>query len=368
MKIAIVAAVLAMITGFAVLGSAIVILLNENDDLRAENLEQDKKLDELQDAISNLGMKITEQQQKIAVKDSQIQDLNSTLQEKNSKIRDLEEDLSESEEKLAQAESSLVLTEEKIEEIREDARALEERINSSIQWFNDNSRLPDLYQADRFKSIVERRCTDGKKLNLACVSFMMEEELGITYKSDFDDRLYSNEEIIERKGGDCEDYSLFFTALMNSLKEKGYELVAFDDGSGIFDVYQDNSQVWYYENADAVEIGKLDELNVYPVCYYYDRSGSLLLGHCVVMFTKNRIENEIVGDFNGSKLVEPQDGKYVGSIGKEFSMCYDDCEFYYSIKFIITENDLFQYDLEWDNYHKYRQRLKDLSEWPEIPS
>ncbi|MBN1169861.1 hypothetical protein JXA56_02460 [Candidatus Micrarchaeota archaeon] len=281
--------------------------------------------------------------------------------------------MNESEENLEKTRKILVEAGDEIREIKEEVRQMGENINQSIQWFTENSRLPDIYKADRYASKVAKSCEKNNVLNLACVSFLMEKELGITYKTETEDRLYSLAEIIERKGGDCEDYSLFFKATVSNFEK----FEAWDAGGGRYDIYRDNNEVWYYDNAHGISI---EAENAYPVCYYFGSSGGVLLGHCVVMFTDKTISSSrdiSTEELRGSNLVEPQSGRYVGEIGGQFKICSEGvCDDPYTIAFIITENDLYHFDQRWNYYHEQRERTEKilesldyiLAERPEVPS
>jgi hypothetical protein len=250
---------------------------------------------------------------------------------------------------------------------------MEEQINESIQWFSDNAALPSRLKTDRFIHSMEKSCEGGGTLNLACVSYLMEEDLDFSYKNDpTGDRLYSIDEIISRKGGDCEDYALFFKATLNRLREDDLEIEAWTPGVGDYVVYEDaeTGRYWYYKGAKGVEIGNTKESNPYAVCYFYDTSGEASIGHCVIMLTDQTIDSPddiSTGKLMDSTLFEPQDGHYLGKIGKEFSACSDGeagCEDEdYSLVFVITDSDLFQFsDGKWNYYQGYKDRINVILE------
>ena len=342
---------------------------------KSANTELEKTRTELQKSqieLEEMETILREKNDEIHEQKDQIDDLGKIVDDKNQEIEDLEQELNQSQEDLEKTINILSEAKDEIEEIREETKKIGEDINQSIQWFTENSELPDLYKADRYENKVRKGCENKGVLNLACVSFLMEEELGITYKTDPGDKLYSLAEIIDRKGGDCEDYSLFFKATV-----KDYEVFeAWEEGGGTYNIYEDEEQVWYYDDAHGVLI---EGRNAYPVCYYYGSSGGVLLGHCVVMFTKRTISSaDDISTENllGSKLVEPQSGRYVGEIGEKFTVCSEGiCDEPYAIAFIITDNDLYHFDQKWDYYHEQKEKVEEilasldfLAEWPEIPS
>ena len=331
---------------------------------------------ELQNAQADLMVMETvlgEKTMELKEQDGQIENLSRIIENKNQEIDELEQSLNESEEELEKTINILSEAKNEIEEIKRETERIGENINQSIQWFTENSQLPDVYKADRYENKVRKGCEDKGILNLACVAFLMEEELGITYRSDPGDKLYSLVEIIDRKGGDCEDYSLFFKATVRDYE--GFE--AWDEGGGKYEVYGDDQQIWYYDDAHGILI---EGENAYPVCYYYGSGGGVLLGHCVVMFTDktiNSADDISTENLIGSELVEPQSGKYVGRIGEQFSICSEGiCDEAYAIAFIITDNDLYHFDQKWDYYHEQKEKVEGiirsldyiLAEGPEVPS
>lgn len=303
----------------------------------------------------------------------EIANLTSALRNSTGRIRDLNERLNESEEELEDARNTLSEAEEEIGKIRADALEMDEQINESIQWFKDNSMLPSTLKADRFISKVEKGCENDGVLNLACVSYLMEDELGFSYKNDpAGDRLYSIEEIISRKGGDCEDYSLFFKALLNELKGEHLEIEAWTGGIGKYVVYEDSGsgRYWYFENARGTAIGNTETSGPYAVCYFQGFSDDTRIGHCVIMLSGKTIGSpEDISDASlmGAPLFEPQDGRYLGKIGSEFFACSNGDMFCDTeenrLTFVITGDDLFQFsEGEWSYYHGRRNEIGNLLE------
>ncbi len=293
-----------------------------------------------------------------------IADLRAELNDSEAEVRELEGRLNESEAELEDTKNTLSHAREEIARIREEALAMDEQISESISWFRDNSALPGTLKVDRFLSRVEKSCVNDDTLNLGCASYLMKEDLGFLYKDDpTGDRLYSIDEIIARKGGDCEDYSLFFKALLNRFRDDGLEMEAWTGGIGRYVIYEDAStgRYWYYDNTDGITLGNSKQDNPYAVCYFTGFANGTRIGHCVIMLTNatigtpDDISNAALAD---APLFEPQDGGYLGNVGDGFFVCEegnegcDDGD--YSLTFVITDSDLFQFSGGKWNYYAGR--------------
>lgn len=351
----------------AVLLLAMLLLASQAEAGEARNELAEAKLGlsraegELASAKSELAADAVE----LGKKKSEIANLTASLAAKAKVVTELESELDDAEAELKDAKSALAEAKDEIGDIREEAIELQDTINESIQWFRDNAALPHLLRYDRFMSKVGRGCESGGKLNLACVSFLMENELDILYRDDPGDRLYSIEEIVQRGGGDCEDFSLFFKAVLNGL-DGGLRLEAWENGAGRYDVYGEGSRVWYYEDADGRELGRLGAMRPYAACYYYDTEGPEWLGHCIIMLTGADISSP--SDITDAGLAdavffEPQSGEYMGRMGEEFHACEtgdDECGDF-GITFIITDGDLFQFsEGRWNYYGGHLQRTDEM--------
>ena len=349
-----------------ILAAALIASWAEHEGTRAELDKTKSELQKAQNELDQSEAVLEQTQEELRKKNEEISGLNSSVQNKIAEIENLQKELNESEEDLEKTRGILSEARDEIADIRDETEELGDEIEQSIQWFTDNSELPDIFKTERLLGIIERRCEESGNLRLACISYLMEDELGITYKTDIgEDQLYSIQEIIDRKGGDCEDFSLFFKATIQSLKTNDFELEAWASGGGRYDIYQDDDTVWYYEDAHAVEIGNLRSLNAYPVCYYYGYNATYLLGHCVVMFTEKTISSPddlTTENLMDANFVEPQNGRYVGKMGAPFTMCSEgNCEEEYAISFVITENDLYEFSAgEWEYYHGQKERVEEL--------
>lgn len=344
---------------------------DENRNLKAELAGVEANLSSAQNELSMTEAELRAKNGDVERQQDEIESLTLALGIRTIEVESLSGRLNDSEAELEETKNALSEAAEDIARIREEAVAIDGQINESIQWFRDNSALPATLKTDRLMNKVERSCENDDTLNLACVSYLMEEELGFTYKDDpAGDRLYSIEEIIARKGGDCEDYSLFFKALLNRMKQEDLEIEAWTGGMGEYVIYQDPSsgRYWYFENTRGVEVGNTRESNPYAVCYFYDTGGEMRIGHCVIMLTNRTImtPDDITNtNLAGSALFEPQDGHYMGQIGEGFSVCEEgdaNCDFEDdALAFIITDSDLYQFsEGKWNYYEGRRVEISGL--------
>ncbi len=370
-----IAALVVLAGALAIAVTALLIMLgqsaDENARLRAETESLEANLSSAKSIIGLTKAELDRKNGDIQRQQEEIANLTLALGNSTAEAQKLKYELNTSREELEQAKSTLSEARDEIDEIKSEALEIEGRINDSIQWFQDNSGLPGTLKSDRFERRAEKGCRDGGKLNLACVSYLMEDELGFTYKDDpTGDRLYSIEDIISRKGGDCEDFSLFFKAYLNEVGEEGLEIEAWTEGFGKYVVYEDadSGKYWYYDSAAGRTIGRTGTSRPYVACYFYDTQGDVRIGHCVIMLANTTIENPediTESGLAGSPLFEPQDGRFMGVVGDEFSVCEEgetDCDLKdYSVAFIISDNDLFQFsEGGWNYYHGQRREIESL--------
>jgi len=356
-----------------VLSAALLAMLVMSDE---ENRALRSELDDTRQMLQNTQGELYENVELVREKDSligrqkaNISALSADLDDRDSEIASLQQELAQTGAELEEAETTLQEAEEEISALKEETLDMAASISQSIAWFTDNAELPSTLKVDRFVSKAEKGCIDGDELNLGCVSYLMAEELDMEYKVDpTGDRLYSLEEIVEREGGDCEDYSLFFKAVLNRLGD-GLELEAWEEGTGRYELYQDidTHTIWYYDDANGKTI-EGEDLNPYVACYYYDRSDHFWVGHCIIMLTEEEISSP--GDISPETLAdaqffEPQTGEYSGRMGGEFNTCVEGqngCEdIFDNIVFIITDQDLFEFsDGRWNYYGGYLERAEAI--------
>ena len=340
----------------------------ENDALKAELAASKNNLSSTQKELDASKAEVERKDGELLLKQAEISNLSLALQNKTDEMERLEANLNQSEEELEEARNQLNESKEEIRQVETEAAQMQEEINESIQWFRDNSALPSTLKSDRFINKVEKGCVEEGTLRLACVSLLMEEELGFTYKSDpSGDRLYSIEEIIARKGGDCEDYSLFFKAALNRLRQEDLQLEGWTEGAGKYTIYEETERYWYFDDAEGIWLGSVKDSNPYAVCYFFE-TGDVSLGHCVIMLTNKTIdspEDISTENLKGSPLFEPQDGRFLGRVGGKFSACSDGedgCEGEInSLAFLISDDDLYEFSSgEWHYYSGYRDRIGEI--------
>ncbi|MEW6748087.1 MAG: hypothetical protein AB1295_00055 [Candidatus Micrarchaeota archaeon] len=363
---------LAALAFFIMLSAAFAILFFIKDsEKRALDSELSRTRGELQgarDALEERDALLAQKNALITGQASNISALSADLEDKRDWIRSLEQELARTQSELEEAENALQEAEEDIAALKDETLEMESRIDESIAWFTGNAELPSTLKADRFISKVEDGCLDGQTLKLGCVSYLMDADLGFTYQFDpGGDTLYSIEDIIERRGGDCEDYALFFKALLNRFD--GMELEAWEKGSGRYELYKDYKEnvIWYLDETDKKALDGKD-LNPYAVCYYYGYYGEVRIGHCIIMVTDKVImspEDITSQNLAGAQLFEPQTGEYFGRIGSEFGVCMDGqegCEEGFgNLVFIITDDDLFEFsEGGWNYYGGYLERAQAI--------
>jgi len=346
----------------------------ENAKLQREALDYEKKLNatsaKLAKANDELIMLNRSLNELSAELDSTKQQLNMSfemLAEREVELNKTKEELYKTIEELNTTKNILNLTKYELAELTEEVNDLEKSINDSVAWFKENSLFS--HSLDPFVYRIERSCIKEKKLNLACVSFLTGKYLGINYISEYPDRLLSLKDFTSRKGGDCEDFALFFKAMINTLKKSHPEVVAevWEKGSGRYVVYtekNENGLVEWYIEGNGISIDRLDLLNPYVVCFAVDHNS----GHCVVALSEKEIHSiEEIDQLNGAALFEPQLGEYNGVIGKQLILCEKGepyCERKPNhISFIITDDDLFQFtNGSWKSFAYYRQKTLDAKE------
>jgi len=245
----------------------------------------------------------------------------------------------------------------------------EEELNSSLAWFNRNSRLEGIPNEKRTQNTLSR-CWDVQngvcKVRLGCFYLINSEKLGLEYKYDTitskaEDKLQSLKEFMHNWGGDCEDYSLFFKAEYNYIFDKCYErgaesieLEAWIPGSRQY--FLDFVQEWYISDAEKYT---LPDEHIYPsvVCGdMYDPHKGAVSGHCVIAYSDTLVETPI--HLDGAALIEPQNGQFLGIIGTDIAI--EPTDQVSSIWMVITDSDLFLWSEE-NEWVGYESMLQDIS-------
>jgi len=277
--------------------------------------------------------------------------LSRKLLEQEAKIGELENNKTHLEEELKKNYAT-------VEELKEDYNALYEnftnfelRANDSMSWFRNNSRLGEQEPV----RIAEYWCVREDAFNYPCEVFYLKKYYSWGYAEDlYGDRLFSLEEILERKGGDCEDWSLFAKALLNRMKEGYGGENAFwlmeKEGGKRFELFEEgNGTLWYYPDMKKKEFGKLKDWQFLVVCHD---------SHCVNAFTNSSIEIT-PENLEFIHVFEPQNGEYVGE-GKDFGVCSESaCDKNKNIWLFITDEDMYVFEDSWESYGLYSKYAEE---------
>lgn len=251
-------------------------------------------------------------------------------------------------------------------DFRRNITQVEEKVDDSRKWFMGNSHMPD--SLGNFTSQVRTRCIENGTLRLPCIEDRMATDLDYKFKGEWTDRLYPIDEMIERTGGDCDDYSLFAMALLNTMKEDGVaaELGAVEEANpriSFFGRGEDESE----DSSDgSMSIGSLQSVYPVEICYTISSSGDAISGHCIVALSPVPIESaDDLQKLNGSATFDPQNGEFGGTIGDEYGVCKDGdegCELRSgNMNIVVTEDDIYEFkDGEWKYFGKYEKQIDTI--------
>lgn len=304
----------------------------------------------------------------------------SALEQKQTQVQnELEsksEELQQTQEEKSRREEELKGQQSRLDNLTDEFTQLQTSLNQSMSWFRDNAQLPvqTNWNAKNLADRAVEDCVDGTELNLACINHILERTATIAYRTDKDnasrpaDHLQSIDETFRTGGGDCEDYSLLLKAVLNTLRTRGdYKLLAWQaGGAGEFRVYPkaslgETEKYWYYPNADRIVIGDLSKELAWVVCFP-TTSGS---GHCTVAVGGQAPEGrETVPDLTGARVFEPQNGRYLGSVGAEFALCrpqaQNDCwSVPNTIVMVVGDGDFYKVQgRQWNGYGGLYQKIE----------
>ncbi|MBL7169757.1 MAG: hypothetical protein ISS48_01965 [Candidatus Aenigmarchaeota archaeon] len=315
--------------------------------------------------------------------ESYIENLEENVGSLHKEGEELKENLEELNEEFENLNKSHIILEGEVQSTIKKIETYQNEIQESMKWFNDNSILPEdkggnRYLERTYRYLEREECIEkvGKKcyIKSACIHFVNSIRNRFNYKEDIEtsleeDKLQSLDEFLENKGGDCEDYSLFFKAENNYLKEESIE-------SGCSDIviegwvesegdkyYVDPKMEYFYDNAKRF---LLKGEYIYPniVCgNIYDLNLDKVSGHCVVAFTKEQISSEDLNELNEAPLIEPQSGEYMGLINDASSGIYLSKNYGVSYIYeVITDDDLYLFSDEnnkWLSYSMFNQELNE---------
>ncbi len=313
---------------------------------------------------------------------AQIDGLRAQLTTQTSQRVAAENALAQAQSDITSREAMLAAQSARMQNLLANFTNLQNDINDSMKWFRDNSviRADMNTNLDYIEPRVIEDCVDGGVLNLACVDHILQQRMAtIRYRHDSSsnssNRFQSLAETAARGSGDCKDYSLLLKAILNTVKEKnpGLHISAWEPGG--LDSYiifpkaslnpLGKDTYWYMPNSRGVDLGSLDDVHGYVVCYAINSSE----GHCTVALSGVEVNDssQIPLAMNGAAVFEPQDGQYYGRIGHEFSLCtasrWWDCSTTPNvIILIISDKDLYRIENgKWVGYGDYAKEVADVS-------
>jgi len=344
----------------------------EISGLKTTQTNIEGELSQSNQRYSSLKSNFDSQSDELSKARADITSLQGRLNITQSRLNASENELSDTKSELAQNKEQLKT---EIADMRYELDTMQSNINDSMAWFRTNAELPKNYawNVDVFEERTIKDCVDKEnELNLACIAYLLETTaVNLRYKDDMDtsnrsDYMQSVKDTLKNAGGDCEDYSIFMKATLNTIREQksGLSLVGFGDGKDWFIVYPtvdgwtddttcQTDGCYYYSNSRKVALGSVDKSKYYVVCFDVDESS----GHCALASSEFDIRtNADIPKLYGSPVFEPQTGEYLGTIGQEYPLCdpstMDDCEGTPdTVYIVISDYDLFQVtDGEWQNY------------------
>ncbi|MGM5482736.1 MAG: hypothetical protein ACQESF_04710 [Nanobdellota archaeon] len=241
-----------------------------------------------------------------------------------------------------------------------------QEIERSMEWFQKNSNIKIL-DIKELEDDLEDKCLKKSscKIKLGCLHLVNKGE-DYSYKSDEStndqkDKLQSLQDFINNKGGDCEDYSLFYKAELNFLAEKCNEEITFETyKEGANNYFLDYDKKLYVKNAKKVTFsgytspvivcGKIEQLPE-------DKNK----GHCAIALSKKIIKNrQDFTSLNKAPVIEPQNGKLIGIINKDIKLANTKST---EITLLITDNDLFLFsenENKWLSYKNFYNKLNTI--------
>jgi len=152
---------------------------------------------------------------------------------------------------------------------------------------------------------VKDVCYKNNVLNFACAVYYLNEKENFHYILETDDKLETVREFLRNKGGDCEDYSLFYFKFLDEFyRTFGFNgITALKKGDSKVELYKEGNVIYYVPNATKFEIERVKKLGI--LCFLLNST----LGHCLLY----------VNDY----LLEPQNGMIVGRVLNKNEVIYN---------------------------------------------
>ncbi|MFH1063572.1 MAG: hypothetical protein V1729_00660 [Candidatus Woesearchaeota archaeon] len=355
-------------------------LADQNKELKS-NIQDLTLLNEQQkaDSARTIAEYLTEIQQKdslIAGIDSEKRKLEGDLNDLNSSYEEIQIQHGTLSQDYQGLKIQVTGTLEKIDEYNEE-------IEESMDWFRYNSALGKSQKEGFARMYIDTDCyypaDNACYIKTGCLHLVNTENLDLRYRYDLEtskeiDKLQSLSEFISNKGGDCEDYSLFFKAEWNYLldqcmKTHDPEKIIiegwYQDEKSSDRHWLDYDKDWYIDDVTGI---KLSKGYIYPnvVCgLVYNFRLAKPSGHCVIALTQKRMESlQDIELLDHAYLIEPQDGSYMGRVNEVPGLKLlvdgerEELIFTPHIFSVITDNDYFLfYNSAWHSYSQFEDQL-----------
>lgn len=233
---------------------------------------------------------------------------------------------------------SYVDLENSCDELNKTAELYREKINKTLSWFSLNYEFNESSKTQRnISRIIDKACISKSDLKCIiytdCISSINSEILNFTYERDplKGNNFQSIEYFLERKKGDCEDFSVFYRAEL----VKALEIC--DEAPELKIILKNSEET-------------LDKGGVFPVviCRKKGPIPDEGVGHCTVAISKKEIKSEKdLKELSGAPIIESINGDYLGDVNAKSSNVYlppEDDEYNESRLYVyqvITEDDTF---------------------------
>ena len=258
-----------------------------------------------------------------------------------------------------------------------------EIVQTAMQWYSNNSTIDNLKEATRIKSLLKNNCLDCKdnvcNIKTACIFVINKEELNLEYEIDQltsgkADQLQDIQNFLDHEKGDCEDFSLLFTAQLRYLIDyvKSTDRIPVVEAIIKSDTKKDYfiTNKWYYP--EGIEKKEIDSEFIYPyvVCgQVFDPQADEHRGHCVIALSNKEIQSvDNIDYLSNSYLIEPQNGLFVDNLEKDIIFIGKGNK-ETRINTLIIKDDIYLHDSivtnkenKWHNYMQFLYKLEITKE------
>ncbi len=236
--------------------------------------------------------------------------------------------------------------------------AFETTLMGKWQWIRDNAVMQPV-QVSKIEDPLDEYC--GPDIKIPCIPIVLNMKEDFHYIQDYGDQIKPVKDFITEKGGDCEDWSLFMKAYINSKSDNKLIRAYEDGGSEDYKIYEDGSNIYFYSNSRDVKIGRKGDLDTTVICYDMGAQG-----HCILAFTNKTAPGDTVLEkLNGSIAVEPQSGLVMGHVynpGDGTDKLYLNTQGYdLPIYILVTDDDLYLFEENvWNSYGLQYSKFESL--------